>query len=144
LGAPTYPSNRFISSDRTIKQLKNAGGLRLIRKQGASDSIMAYDELIDRFYYSQDRQTNEILTVSPLMGKLLNPIVLESMVDGQSIKAPEGNPPLRSVDKVLLLDFIYCVHQLKTSDVYLVLSLQRLKEKASHTIVYLKEEYHLK
>src|SRR6185369_4972696 len=37
-------TNRFLSSDRTIKQLKNSGGLRLIRNQAASDSIMAYDE----------------------------------------------------------------------------------------------------
>lgn len=33
----------MVFSDRTITQLKNSGGLRLIRNQNVSDSIMAYD-----------------------------------------------------------------------------------------------------
>jgi hypothetical protein len=136
-------TNRFLSSDRTIKQLKNSGGLRLIRNQKASDSIMAYDELIDRFYYSQDRQTNEIIAVSPLMGKLLNPIVLETMIAGQAVHPPTGNPPLRSVDKELILDFIYDVHQLKTSDTYLIVSLIALKSRATSLLQFLNKEYHL-
>ena len=136
-------TNRFLSSDRTIKQLKNSGGLRLIRNQQVSDSIMAYDENIERFYYYQNRQTDEVLVVSPLMGKLLNANVLETMIVGQAIQRPPGNPPLRSVDKELILDFLYDVHQLKTSDVFLITTLQRLKERATTTIQFLKKEYHL-
>ena len=34
---------RFYSNDGTMLQLKNAGNLRLIRKQQVSDSIMSYD-----------------------------------------------------------------------------------------------------
>ena len=33
----------FISTDQTMQQLKNAGGLRLIRNTAATDSINAYD-----------------------------------------------------------------------------------------------------
>ena len=36
-----YPD--FISTDQTMQQLKNAGGLRLIRQSAAIDSINAYD-----------------------------------------------------------------------------------------------------
>jgi hypothetical protein len=36
----------FISNDRTIQQLKNSGGLRLIRNKAVSDSIMMYDQVI--------------------------------------------------------------------------------------------------
>ena len=137
-------TNRFLSSDRTIKQLKNSGGLRLIRNQDASDSIMSYDERIDRFNYSQDRQTNEILAVSPLMGNLLDPYVLETMIQGQVVSPPDGNPPLRSVNRDLILNFVYNVHQLKTSDVYLKVSLGVIKEQATNTIRFLKKEYHLR
>lgn len=38
LGSATY----FEHTDRTISQLKNTGGLRLIQKTGASDSIITY------------------------------------------------------------------------------------------------------
>jgi hypothetical protein len=73
-------TNRFISSDRTIKQLK-AGGLRLIRDQAASDSIQGYDGLLEKFYYFQDRQTNEILAVCPLMASTMVP---DKFVPGKS------------------------------------------------------------
>ncbi|HSU29248.1 MAG TPA: hypothetical protein VLJ68_12765 [Chitinophagaceae bacterium] len=36
----------FIYTDRTMQQLKNAGGLRLIRKSVAVDSIIAYDQAV--------------------------------------------------------------------------------------------------
>lgn len=134
-------TNRFISSDRTIRQLK-AGNFRLIRKQAASDSMQTYDELLERFYYFQDRQTNEILSVSPLMGKLLDPNVLESMIDGQTIKAPSGNPSLRSTERDLLLDFLYNVHQLKTSDIYMIQVLQSMKTLGTNIILFLQKVYH--
>ena len=36
----------FIYTDRTIQQLKNSGGMRLIRKIAATDSIIAYDAAV--------------------------------------------------------------------------------------------------
>ena len=39
----------FISNDRTIQQLKNSGGLRLIRNKAVSDRIMRYDQVIRDF-----------------------------------------------------------------------------------------------
>ena len=39
----------FISNDRTIQQLKNSGGLRLIRNKAVSDRIMKYDQIIRDF-----------------------------------------------------------------------------------------------
>ncbi len=137
-------TNRFLSADRTIKQLKNSGGLRLIRSQSASDSILTYDEAVEVFYYMQDRQTNEILAVSPLIGKLFNSKVFETMITGQAVRPPDGNPPLRTINQELVLDFIYDVHQLKTSDVFLVVSSTNLKQRAINTIQSLKKEYHLK
>ena len=40
----------FISNDRTIQQLKNSGGLRLIRNKVVSDGIMKYDQVLKDFY----------------------------------------------------------------------------------------------
>lgn len=36
----------FIYTDRTMQQLKNSGGMRLIRNIGATDSIIAYDAAV--------------------------------------------------------------------------------------------------
>jgi hypothetical protein len=44
----------FIYTDRTIQQLKNAGGLRLIQDKAASDSIISYDALVRKELIHQD------------------------------------------------------------------------------------------
>lgn len=137
-------TSNFFPADATIKQLKNSGGLRLIKNQQASDSIMAYDQAIERILLTQSRQENEINTIRPMMGKLLDANILETMVYGDVIRPPLGNPTLRTTDKEFILDFIYAVHQLKGSDALNAVRLQRLKEKAIGIIVFLKKVYHLK
>ena len=46
--------NDFIYTDRTMQQLKNAGGMRLIRNLQVADSIVAFDGLIRRGLILQD------------------------------------------------------------------------------------------
>ena len=137
-------TSNFFSTDRTIKQLKNSGGLRLITNQNASDSIISYDQAVERIYLTQLREEDEIKRIQTLMGKLLDPLVLETMVVGGNINPPSGNPPLRSVNKELLLDFIYDIHQLKGSDALNAARLERLRERAIGIIFFLKKAYHLK
>ncbi len=48
----------FIYTDRTMQQLKNAGGMRLIRKRGVADSIAAYDAVVRRGTVHQDLINN--------------------------------------------------------------------------------------
>jgi hypothetical protein len=136
-------TSNFFPADRTIKQLKNSGGLRLIRNQQASDSIMAYDQAVERVLLTQNRQEGELNEIRPMMGRLMNANILETMIDGDEIHPPIGNPPLRIVNKEFILDFIYAVHQYKTSDAVNSSRLQKLKEKATGIIYFLEKEYHL-
>lgn len=136
-------TTNFFAADRTIKQLKNSGGLRLIRNQQASDSIQAYDQAIERFQLSQSRQESELSDIRPMMGRLMNANVLETMIEGEDIHPPVGNPSLRTVNKEFLLDFIYAIHQLKGSDEVASSQLQKLKEKAARIIQFLEQEYHM-
>ena len=50
---------RFEYSNATIEQLKNSGLLRLIRKQGVVDSIVAYDIIVHR-YFAREEGEKEI------------------------------------------------------------------------------------
>ena len=43
----------FIYTDRTIQQLKNAGGLRLIQNKELADSIIAYDAMVREMHIHQ-------------------------------------------------------------------------------------------
>src|SRR4030095_1711800 len=138
-------STLFQSNDRTIKQLKNAGGLRLIRNQTASNTIMEYDQSIDYINYLQyNRETLELTQIYPLLAKLFDGNVLETMISGMEINRPTDNPPLRSTDKDLILDLTYFLHQYKTSSIVIITRLQSLKKAATETIQFLQREYDLK
>jgi hypothetical protein len=66
----------FISNDRTIQQLKNSGGLRLIRNKAVSDRIMKYDQLI-RDFNGLSVVTNGILGDQHIYSQLFDFINLD-------------------------------------------------------------------
>ncbi len=144
LGRRLTRSPNFTPADGTIKQLINSGGLRLIKNQQVSDSIMAYNQATERILLTQSRQEGEIADIQTLTGKLLDPNILETMVDGETISPPAGNPALRTTTKEFILDFIYAVHQLKGSDRLNAVRLNRLKERAVGIMLFLKKEYNIK
>jgi hypothetical protein len=143
IGRQLTRTNNFFPADRTIKQLKNSGGLRLIRNQSVSDSILSYDQAIERIELTQTRQDIEVNDVRAITGRLMDPNILETMVSEDLVLPPAGNPPLRTVNKELILDFIYAIHQIKSSDVLNAYRLKKLKEKATVIIQFLEKEYHL-
>ena len=138
-------STLFQSNDRTIKQLKNAGGLRLIRNQTASNTIMSYDQEIDYINYLQtNRESLELGSIYPFLSKLFDGNVLETMIKGLDINRPSGNPAMRSLDKNLILDITYFIHQYKSSSIVIISRLQTLKQSAIQAAQFLQKEYHLK
>jgi hypothetical protein len=143
-GRRTTRSTLFQTNDRTIKQLKNAGGLRLIRNQRASNAIMTYDQANDYIVYLQSREFDELSIMYPLLAKLYDGNILETMIRGMEINRPAGNPALRTTDKNLLLDLIYYLHQYKTTSVVIIARLRSLMQSAIETNQFLQNEYHLK
>jgi len=138
-------STLFQSNDRTIKQLKNAGGLRLIRNQTASNTIMTYDQANDYIVFLQTNRENlELAEIYPLLAKLFDGNVLETMIRGMEITRPSGNPVLRSTDKNLILDLTYFLHQYKSTSIVIIVRLQELKQTATESIQFLQKEYNLK
>ena len=55
-----YPD--FIYTDQTMQQLKNAGGLRVIRNKAAIDSIVAYDAAVRDILIEETVKTNTMST----------------------------------------------------------------------------------
>jgi hypothetical protein len=137
----------FKYHDGTILQLKNSGGLRLIRNKATADSISIYDnETIKRILSQQEiewRYRNDILSLH--VGKIFNAFIWNEMVDDTAaIKRATGNPPLNTSDPRLLNDFIVQVITLKTA--YRLTSgyIEKAIIAAERLITFLKEEYHLK
>ena len=84
---------RFHSNDGTMQQLKNSGGLRLIRNQNITDSIIGYDVAI-RSLLVQTQIENRISDeMRAEVAKIFDGRVFDSMIDNESnFFRPPGNP----------------------------------------------------
>ena len=142
-GRRTTRSTLYQANDRTIKQLKNAGGLRLIRNQKASNAIMTYDQANDYIVYLQAREFEELSVMYPLLAQLYDANILETMIHGMDINRPAGNPALRTTNKEFLLTLTYYLHQYKTTSIVIITRLGTLMKSATETMQFLQKEYHM-
>jgi hypothetical protein len=83
----------FISNDRTIQQLKNSGGLRMIRNKVVSDGIMKYDQALKDFY-GQSAVMNGVLGDQHIYSQLFDFIKLDKNTNTPVPLAEQGRKPL--------------------------------------------------
>jgi hypothetical protein len=133
----------FQNNDRTFAQLKNSGSLRLIRNDQATDSIMAYQKLIERLITNHEDDRTERYNAFPVISQIFNPFVFDQMVTANGIQRPKNNPPLRSYDPALQQDLAFCIHQLKGSTFIIETRLAQLNDKAIRLIELLHKDYNL-
>jgi hypothetical protein len=140
----TY-QNLFLMTDGTLMQLKNSGGLRLIRQSVIVDSLQAYDNRYQQFKLSQERESMLLMDYREIMAKIFDTKVFSRMVKTYpDIDMPEGNPPLFNEDKQLINELLMKVHIAKRNKLGSIRYLDQLKEKATNLIALIKKEYHLK
>jgi hypothetical protein len=139
----TY-QNLFFITDGTLMQLKNSGGLRLIRKSNVVDSLQAYDNLYQQFKQSQERENQFLMAYREIMAKIFDVKVFNSMVKTYpEIDMPDANSPLFYDDKHLMNELLMKVHIAKRNKLGNIRFLGQLKVKATNLIKLIKEEYHL-
>ena len=135
---------RFYSNDGTMQQLKNAGNLRLIRKQQVSDSIMSYD-LASRLMVQSGNWEEEMMeTYRVIASEIFNGQELEKTRDEDNyVIRLDYDPPLKE-NKEAIFKLTYRVHMLKNFNRSNRKANRDLLEKAANLITLLKKEYHLK
>ncbi len=136
-------STSFQNNDRTFAQLINSGALRLIRNKQATDSIMAYQKVIERLNRNYEDERTERYNAFPLISQIFNAFVFDQMVTATGIRRPTDNPPLRSYEPVLQQDLAFYIHQLKASNFIMEERLAQLNDKAIRLIDLLNKEYNL-
>ncbi|TMI90526.1 MAG: hypothetical protein E6H08_14865 [Bacteroidetes bacterium] len=134
----------FFPNDRTLQQLKNSGGLRMIRNLSASDSIMYYDQQLRSlmFVYEDERLIRE--SFRDITGSVFDGKVMYTMFAPLVFNRPNGNPSLFIEDRESINKVISSAQYLKS-----VISAIRLRQEnlhliARHLIGFLQKEYHLK
>ena len=67
-----FGHNSFYQSNGTLEQLKNAGGLRLVRHRNVVDSIESYDQQVRRMFLRDQFELNLMIENSNLANKLFD------------------------------------------------------------------------
>ena len=138
-------STRFTNSDGTMQQLKNAGGLRLIRKQVIIDSVMKYDYTIKALQLQVDRERESSDRYGELFGEVFDAEVFYSMIDrttGERTIRPNGNPQLLTNDRMTINKFALQAVRVVSSLKLNLKTMKSLKAFAIRLIEFLQEEYH--
>ena len=144
IGRIISPPISFFPNDRTIQQLKSAGGLRLIRNMDISNSIMAYDRKMRQsvFELGDEQQVRGEYRLSA--NKIFSGQVFHQMMMNKDIKRPVGNPVLFSEDKALINEFVMEVQYLEKVNQKQAARAQELVDQARKLITDIEKEYHLK
>jgi hypothetical protein len=131
-------SNSFIDmtyTDRTLTQLKNAGGLRLLNKEDA-DKIILYDNLLRNY------KTAETTGFQKRQDDLRE--TATSLRDYEKWKDTTNSPRIFAIygnDKVLLNKYFNQLTMYLNNCNARVNDLQKIKEKNTKLIEYLKAKY---
>ena len=135
----------FIYTDHTMQQLRNAGGLRLIRNKTAIDSIIAYDALarditveegaITHYYVSLDNITNKMLSYRKMNESGSQTFAVGTLGGKKNfwISADAGN----------MEELYNLLYKYKETIKGFVDALIGFKERGDRLMGFLKKEYHL-
>jgi hypothetical protein len=125
----------LIYTDRTLQQLKNAGGLRLLKPADA-DSILLYDNLLKAYKTVEETVLQETQTGIRS--------TLYSLVDNKAFNGDNTQPFLFNNDKAILNRYFNQLIGYAAVFEGRVGDLIAIKNKAVHLIEFFKSRYHLK
>jgi len=135
---------RFLPNDGTMQQLKNSGGLRLIRKHSVVDSIAKYDVNVRNMVGQGAVEENLIESYRTAATKIFDALVFEEMLDENAtiVSPPKENPSLQSYSKRELYEWNYRLYGLRSINKANRRDLRTLLQEAINLLNTLKKEYH--
>jgi hypothetical protein len=144
-GITRSSAGRLYPNDRTIVQLRNAGGMRLIKNKNVSDSMVGYYRTVEIIQFLIDEGLNNRRLLREKYMPLLNAAGFLKIIDSTNeiIDIPEMLY-LRKNDPDLINECLIEIDRIKTLNGTLARRIERLKEKAGRIKEFIKQEYHLK
>lgn len=138
---------RLLRNNITFNQLKNSGGMRLIRNKQVADSIAAYDFNCETFgQYNEQYVTNQNLNYRYLE-KMVMASDLSSWYKTNKTEAVIGNVPDSITIRVNLEElnqYLNLLNQIKTFARQETNGFKQLKETAMNLMILIRNKYHLK
>jgi hypothetical protein len=132
----------FEVTDRTIVQLKSAGTFRLIKNEDLISSILEYQKQDDNYSENSANDVTERGFLYPFISKIFDANVFQTMVDSTNIiHRTTGIHYIKRADKEFINQFIYYVHQLKSSFIVEKEVLVDMKKRAGNMIEIINKDY---
>ena len=131
-------------NDRTIVQLRNAGGMRLIKNKSVSDSMVGYYRTIDIIQFLSENAMDNKKSLREKYIPLLHAEDFDKIVDSTSriITTPDILY-LRNTDPDLINNCLMEVGRIKSINSTLAIRIRNLKAKAGRIKDFIKQEYRL-
>src|SRR5436190_1135884 len=132
----------FQSTTRTIDQMKNAGGFRVIKNDQVATNIMSYYSVLPQIKSLEETEDGEENEYRKIAVQVFNAVVFNHINSTVAVIRPDSNPPLRTSDKKLLADMSGWVHYIKNTRIGIYQYKKVVLEKGEKLIQQIKKEYH--
>jgi hypothetical protein len=134
----------FVSTDGTMQQLKNAGNLRLIKKENIISNILVYDASVKELKEWDESDIRIRTTFREIGGTIFNADQLyKAMSSDFKFVRPTTNPQLITDNQIAINNIAFQIQYLSLSCLGNTQRGKALKTKAENLIELLKQEYHL-
>jgi hypothetical protein len=140
----SYPD--FIYTDGTIQQLKNSGGLRLIKNSKVVDSIMAYDAQVKKALINEAILGVLANKMDEYRTEMFNQQGYDEAIASGKIGIDMQNEKmvfLLSRDETILTKYYNKMRSYRWLSKILRENMDELKGAATRLIAFLQKEYHL-
>jgi hypothetical protein len=132
----------FQSTDRTFRELSNSGSFRLLTNSKVTESIVEYEQEVNYYNSNRNNDLQERQLLYPFISKIFDANVFQTMVNNDDgiIERPAGNHTLKSTDKDYINQFIYYLHQVKSTFIVEKKTLYNLKDEATSIIELINKD----
>lgn len=132
------------NNSRTIDQLKNSGGFRLIHKAAISNRIMAYYEQFPWLRLLEGNYNKEFDAYKIAAANVIDPGIYrrQENPDG-TINRSNDNPALLTYDARLLKQMEFHAVQMNGSRRSMIPMVRTLQQTAEELIKFLQDNYHI-
>ena len=136
---------KFTANDGTLLQLKNSGGLRLIRNRAVVDSIAHYDVSVRNLDELGEQEMQMVHEYRTIAKRVFNSLVFDKMMDGNNISHRlADNPALLAFNKQDLAELNFSVYSIKVVVKGMRRDSRKLLQQATNLLATINKEYHLK
>lgn len=139
-----HRSDVFSVNDRTIVQLRNAGGMRLVTNKDVADSITDYYKEVEHIQFIYEEQVEWRCALRPYFPDLFNGKDYGQAVDSKNfVIRPAGPVKLRSSDPELINALVLTLNNIRGINTGLQRRMEGLKARAKNISAFIFKQYHL-